>query len=69
MKEIVFWCGKPITKLSRKELIDALAFSAKEIERLYADMKRQRDFMFDTFVYRQPFGQIGPPSCKRRNDE
>lgn len=34
VKMIAYWCGRPVTELTKQELIDALTLLAKDIEQM-----------------------------------
>jgi hypothetical protein len=46
MKNIICYKGRPITELSREELIEALTISMQQSERLREEKKHERDFIF-----------------------
>ena len=50
MKMITYYKGKPITEMTKDELIDALTFAAQEIERLMNKNEHDREYMFDVFI-------------------
>lgn len=57
IKTITYYMGKPITELTREELMEALSLATKEIERLLHKNERDRKYMFETFIqptFRKP---------------
>ncbi|MHA1867128.1 MAG: hypothetical protein ACTSXD_03620 [Candidatus Heimdallarchaeaceae archaeon] len=44
-KTIGSWCGKPIEKLKRKELLEVIEFMAKELER----NRKEKEMMGDDY--------------------
>lgn len=50
IKTVTYYMGKPITELSRDELIEALSWAAKEIENLWKKNEHERHYMFETFI-------------------
>lgn len=50
IKTIVYYMGKPVTELTRDELIESLTFAAQEIECLRQKNEHDRNFMFEVFV-------------------
>lgn len=50
METIEFWKGEPVTELTKEELIEALNWCGKEIERLYKQNEHDREFVMDLFL-------------------
>lgn len=50
METVTFWKGKPVTELTKEELIEALNWCGKEIERMHKQNEHDREFLMDCFV-------------------
>ena len=50
METVVFWMGKPVTELTKEELIEALSWCGREIERLYKQNEHDRVFLMDLLI-------------------
>ena len=42
---VMTWQGRPVTDLSREELVEALEWAAREIERLHMQGRNMRDVL------------------------
>lgn len=47
---ITTYKGRRIDELTREELLEALTIAAQEINKLWLEKERERNFVFDTFI-------------------
>ena len=55
MSKVIYWCGQPLTEMTREELIGVINELAEEERRQRKEHQRERDFWFST---------IAPPKRK-----
>lgn len=47
---VSYWGGRPVTDLTKEELIEALEAMGRMYERAMKDKAKEREFIFDCFV-------------------